>query len=106
MTPRTRKASENAHDGRGVPPGVETVTIEARGRTVSFPEGEIDEDEIVEVRSPSSLITGLGVAFLICCLLILLLLAVIPHRQIEGIGSANALVGFFGLGGCLFPVRR
>jgi hypothetical protein len=25
MTPRTRKASEHAHDGRGVPPGVQTV---------------------------------------------------------------------------------
>lgn len=77
-------------------------TIEARGRTVAFPEGEIDDDEVVEVRCPSSLITGLGVAFVICCLLIILLLAAIPHRQMEGIGWAYALLGFFGLGAVYF----
>jgi hypothetical protein len=77
-------------------------TIEARGRMVAFPEGEIDDDEVIEVRCPSSLILGLSVAFLICCLLIILLLAAIPHRQMEGIGWAYALLGFFGLGAVYF----
>ncbi len=33
MTPRTRKASEHAHDGRGVPPGMETVVYSWRGHS-------------------------------------------------------------------------
>ena len=77
-------------------------TVEARGRTVVLAAGEAGDDEVVEVRCPSSLITGLGMAFLTCCLLIVLVLVVIPHDQMEGVGWAYALIGFFGLGAGYF----
>ena len=73
-------------------------TVEARGRTVVYPDGEIDDDEFVEVRCPSSFITGLGVACLLFCLVIVLILLMIPHDRVGGIGWAYALIGFFGLG--------
>jgi hypothetical protein len=73
-------------------------TVEARGRTVALPEGEVGDDEVVEVRCPPSLIMGLGVALLALCLLIALILYAVPHGQMEGGGWAYVLIGFFGLG--------
>lgn len=72
-------------------------TVEARGRTVVYPDGEIDDDEVVEVHCPSSFITGLGAACLIFCLVIVLILVAIPHDRMEGVGWAYVLVGVFGL---------
>jgi hypothetical protein len=82
-------------------------TLEVRGRTVAFPEGEVADDEVVEVRCPPSVITGLGVACLIFCLIIALILVAVPHGRMEGIGWAYALIAFFGLGAgyCLYEGR-
>ncbi len=82
-------------------------TVEARGRTVALAEGEVGDDEVVEVRCPSSFITGLGVACLLFCLLIVSILLLTPPDQVKGIGWAYALVGFFGLGAgyCLYEGR-
>lgn len=82
-------------------------TIEARGRTVVLPEGEIDDDEVVEIRYPSSLITGLGVTCLAIALLIGLMLIAIPHDQMTGVGWAYGTIGLLGLGaGYFFYERR
>jgi hypothetical protein len=83
-------------------------TLEVRGRTVAFPEGEVADDEVVQVRCPPSFLTGLSVACLMCCLLIALILVAVPHGRMEGVGWAYALIAFFGLvaGYCLYAGRR
>jgi hypothetical protein len=80
-------------------------TVEARGRTVALAEGDVGDDEVVEVRCPSSFITGLGAACLIFSLLIVLIALMSPQNPT--IGWAYVLVGLFGLGGvyCLYEGR-
>jgi hypothetical protein len=73
-------------------------TFEARGRTVAFSEGEVADDEVVELRYPSSFITGLGVACLAFCLVMAVLLITVPHDKMKGVGWAYFIIGFFGLG--------
>jgi hypothetical protein len=82
-------------------------TLEVRARTVAFAEGEVDDDEVVDVRCPPSFLTGLSVACLMCCLLIALILVAVPHDRMEGVGWAYALIAFFGLmaGYCLYAGR-
>jgi hypothetical protein len=82
-------------------------TVEVRGRTVAFPEGEVADDEVVEVRCPQSFISGLGVMCLAFCLLIILTLAVVPHDRMKGVDLAYVLIAFCGLGaGYRFYERR
>jgi len=81
-------------------------TLEIRGKTVAFPEGEVADGETVEVRCPSSLITGLGVMCLAICLIIALVLAVADHGRMKGVGWAYALVVFFGLGAIYCSYER
>jgi hypothetical protein len=71
-------------------------TLEVREKTVAFPDGEVADDETVEVRCPSSLITGLGVMFLAACLIIVLFLAAVPHKDITDVGWFYAMAVFFG----------
>jgi hypothetical protein len=82
-------------------------TLEVRGRTVAIPEGEVADDERVEVRCPSSLILGLGAMCLAICLLIALILVIVPPARMENVGWAYALIIFFGLGAgyCLYERR-
>ena len=82
-------------------------TVEARGRTVALAEGDVGEHGVVEVRCPGSFITGLGVACLIFSLLIAVIVIMTPLDRVKGLGSACALIGFFGLGAayCLYEGR-
>jgi hypothetical protein len=82
-------------------------TLEVRGRTVATAEGEVDDDETVEVRCPSSYVRGLGLMCLGICLVVALILAVVPHEKMTGVGSAYALLALFGLGAgyCLYEAR-
>ena len=72
-------------------------TVEVRGRTVAHPEGEVGDDEVVEVHCPS-LTMGAGVMCVLFCLVIVLTLVMIPHNQIKGVGYAYVLIGISGLG--------
>lgn len=73
-------------------------TVEARGRTVALAEGEVDDDEVVEVRHPASFLTQLGVMCLAICLLFAGLFVVIPHDLMRGtVGWFYVLIGFFAL---------
>jgi hypothetical protein len=60
-------------------------SLEVRGRTVALPEGEVSDDEVVEVRYPSSLLTGFGVACLSLCLVTALVLVAVPTDQMKGV---------------------
>ena len=82
-------------------------TVEVRARTVASPEGEVEDGETVEVRCPRSFIVGLGVMFLAACLVILLILAAVPHDRMEGVGWAYGLLVFFGIMAihCFYELR-
>lgn len=81
-------------------------SIEIRGRTVAFHEGEVAGNEVVECRFSHSFINGLILMCLACCLLITLILVVIPQDRMEGVEYAYAIIGFLGLGaGYLFYER-
>src|SRR5262249_23295077 len=67
-------------------------TVETRGRTVALAEGEVGDDEVVEVRCPPSFITGLGVTCLVFCLVIILILAATSPDRVKGIGWAHGVV--------------
>lgn len=73
-------------------------TVEARGRTVALAEGEVDDDEVVEVRCPAPFLTQLGVMCLAICLLLVGLFVVIPPDLMRGgVGWFYVLIGFFAL---------
>lgn len=74
------------------------MTLEARGRTVAFAEGEVADDEVVELRYPSSFITALGVACLAIVLLLGLILITTAHDRIRDVECVYGLIGIFGLG--------
>lgn len=73
-------------------------TVEARGRTVALAEGDVDDDDVIEVRCPAPFLTQLGVMCLVCCLLLVGLFVVIPHDLMRGtVGWFYVLIGFFAL---------
>jgi hypothetical protein len=84
-------------------------TLEVRGRTVAHAcsEGEVNDDEKVEVRCPRSMIKGLGLTCLGFCLFIILILLFAPSARNETVGWAYAIIGFFGLGAgyCFYESR-
>jgi hypothetical protein len=73
-------------------------TVEVRGRTVAFPEGEVADDEVVEVRCPSSFITGLFWMSLLMFLLLAVLITLSPPSGTVMVGLGYLLIAFFGLG--------
>ncbi len=80
-------------------------TREIRGRTVALAEGEVADDEVVELRIPSWLTTTLGVMSLGFSLVILLILPAIPGAQNDTVVWADAIMGFMGLGGVYFLIE-
>ena len=81
-------------------------TLEVRGRTTAIPEGEIADDEVVEVRCSTSLTAWawVGVMCLGFALIGALVVAFAPLDQTEGLGWGYAIIAVFGLvvGGCLY----
>jgi hypothetical protein len=80
-------------------------TLEIRGRTALIPEGEVADDDLVEIRRPESLGRGLINPFLVFGFLIALMLPVVPR---EALGYAYSLIAFFALFWlwCLWTPRR
>jgi hypothetical protein len=74
------------------------ITVEETGRTLALAEGEVRDDEVVEVRYPSSFITGLGVLMLIPCALTLWVALTAPAGKVKGIAYVYAIFVFSGLG--------
>ncbi len=70
-------------------------TLEVRGRTVALPEGEVADDEVVEVHCPRSFVRG----FLVLCVVICLAMSFILVFIRPSLGDAVIvwlLIGTFG----------
>lgn len=74
-------------------------TLEVRGSTTALPDGEVGDEETVEVRCPASFLNGLGGMCLGLASLILIMLIAIPHEKMTGIGSAYLLIAIFYVAG-------
>ena len=73
-------------------------TLEIRGRTAAFPEGEVADDEVVEVHCPRSLVRGLSVLCMVVCLVMASVLALIqlPPWETAGCWIVLVFLGAFG----------
>jgi hypothetical protein len=82
-------------------------TVEVRARTQLIAEGEVDDDEVVEVHCAPSVLVGFGVMFLAFALGIALIVVLTPPDKINGIEAAYGLIAGCGLVGasCLAAWR-
>jgi hypothetical protein len=77
-------------------------TVDIRGRAAAIPEGNVADDDVAEVHCPESLIRGLIIICVVCCLGVALMLTLIPHSQMKGVGSAYVLIAISGSGAFYF----
>ena len=73
-------------------------TVEVRGRTAALPEGDVTDDEVVEVHCPKSFIRFVFWGCLLGGGLFALLLTFMPRSETWTVGLGYVLIGFFGLG--------
>ena len=89
---------------RGLSRSGMTREIQGRAVAVAVAEGEVADDETVEVRVNQSYVTGLGVMCFAFGLFIALILVLVPNNQMTGVGSAYVLIACFAIGGgyCIY----
>ncbi len=73
-------------------------TMERRGRTVAIPEGDVDDDEVVEVRFPKSFVRFLFLGCLAGCVLLAAGPRLVSQPDVWLAALCYPMSAFFGLG--------